>query len=78
VTGGLFVLGSIHTELTALLEDRNAPLYNRTTDAVEVSHLDISSVLEILREHGTASPSKLLMLWNLFGNCSRGVLPRMT
>jgi len=66
VTGGLFVLGSIHTELTALLEDRNTPLYNRTTDVVEVSHLDISSVLEILREHGTASPSKLLMLWNLF------------
>jgi len=29
VTGGLFVLGSIHTELTALLDNRSAPLYNR-------------------------------------------------
>jgi uncharacterized protein len=66
VRGGLFVLGSIHTELTALLEDRNAPLYNRTTDVVEVSHLDISSVLEILRKHSDAKPSRLLMLWNLF------------
>ncbi len=66
VPGGLFVLGSIHTELTTLLEDRNAPLYNRTTDVVEVGHLDIGSVLEILREHSDASPARLLMLWNLF------------
>ena len=32
VTGGLIVLGSIHTEMVALLEDRTAPLYNRVTD----------------------------------------------
>ena len=31
VTGGLIVLGSIHTEMVALLEDRTAPLYNRVT-----------------------------------------------
>lgn len=31
VTGGLLVLGSLHSELVALLEDRSAPLYNRTT-----------------------------------------------
>lgn len=66
VRGGLFVLGSIHTELVAMLEDRAAPLYSRTTDHLEVDHLDIASVLSILREHATASPKQLLFLWNLF------------
>lgn len=66
VRGGLFVLGSIHTELTSLLEDRNAPLYNRVTDVIELGHLDIASVLEILRAHSDAAPERLLCLWNLF------------
>jgi uncharacterized protein len=66
VTGGLFVLGSLHTELVALLEDRDAPLYNRTTDQIELDHLDIASVLEIIRNHADATPERLLFLWNLF------------
>ncbi len=66
VAGGLFVLGSIHTEMVALLEDRGAPLYNRTTDHIELDHLDIAAVLELLREHADDSPERLLFLWNLF------------
>lgn len=64
--GGLLVLGSIHTEMAALLEDRSAPLFNRTTDELDVTHLDIASVLEILRAHGAADMETLLFLWNLF------------
>ena len=64
--GGLIVLGSIHTEMDALLENRSAPLYNRTTDEINLSHLDISSVLEILREHADPDPERLLFLWTLF------------
>lgn len=66
VRGGLFVLGSLHTELVALLEDRSAPLYNRTTDNIELDHLDIASVLQILVNHGDRDPMRLLFLWNLF------------
>lgn len=66
VTGGLFVLGSLHTEMTALLEDRRAPLYNRTTDTIELGHLDVAAILEILRAHADTDPSRLLLLWNLF------------
>lgn len=66
VPGGLFVLGSIHTELVALLEDRTAPLYNRTTDHVELGHLDVASVRSILMEHADTDPERLLFLWNLF------------
>lgn len=66
VPGGLLVLGSIHTEMAALLQERHAPLYNRTTDELELDHLDVESVLEILAQHATADPERLLFLWTLF------------
>jgi uncharacterized protein len=52
--------------LTALLDDRNAPLYNRATDTIDVGHLDVASVLEILRAHANDCPARLLRFWNLF------------
>jgi len=66
VQGGLIVLGSIHTEIVALLEDRTAPLYNRVTDTINLTHLDIGSILSILKDHAEPSPQHLLFLWNLF------------
>ena len=66
VKGGLIVLGPLHTEMTALLEDRDAPLFNRTTDRLELGHLDVASILEILRTHADQDPYRLLFLWNLF------------
>jgi AAA+ ATPase superfamily predicted ATPase len=66
VTGGMIVLGSIYTEMMALLEDRTAPLYNRITDAIDLTHLDINSILAILRDHADTAPERLLFLWNLF------------
>jgi hypothetical protein len=52
--------------MAALLEDRSAPLYNRVTDTLDLGHLDIASVLAILREHSDPSPERLLFLWTLF------------
>ena len=66
VAGGLIVLGSIYTEMTAMLEDRTAPLYNRITDTIDLTHLDINSILAILRDHADTKPERLLFLWNLF------------
>jgi len=66
VRGGLIVLGSIHTEMMALLEDRTAPLYNRVTDTIQLTHLDIASILLILKDHAEPTPERLLFLWNLF------------
>jgi len=66
VPGGLIALGSLHAEMTALLEDRDAPLFNRTTDTLELGHLDIGSLLEMLRVHADDDPARLLFLWNLF------------
>ena len=36
--GGLFVLGSIHTEMTAILEDQDSPLFNRVTNRISIDH----------------------------------------
>ncbi|MGZ3457273.1 MAG: ATP-binding protein [Archangium sp.] len=66
VPGGLIVLGSLHTEMEALLEERNAPLYNRITDDLDLGHLDIASLLEMLAVHADTAPARLLFLWNLF------------
>lgn len=66
IPGGLIVLGSLHAEMTALLEDRDAPLFNRATDTLELGHLDIGSLLEMLRVHADDDPARLLFLWNLF------------
>lgn len=66
IPGGLIVLGSLHAEMTAMLENRDAPLFNRTTDSLELGHLDTASVLEILRTHADNDPLRLLFLWNLF------------
>ena len=51
---------SLRAEMTALLEDRHAPLFNRTPDTLELGHLDIASVLEILRAHADDDPQRLL------------------
>jgi AAA+ ATPase superfamily predicted ATPase len=66
VPGGLVALGSIYTEMMALLEDRTAPLYNRITDEIDLTHLDIASVIAILKDHADPTPERLLFLWNLF------------
>ncbi len=66
VRGGLIVLGSVHTEMMALLEDRTAPLYNRVTDTLDLTHLDIGSILLILQDHAAPTPERLLFLWSLF------------
>ena len=66
VAGGLIVLGSIHTEMTALLEDRAAPLFNRATDSLDLTHLDLAAVLDLLREQADDSPERLLFLWTMF------------
>lgn len=66
VRGGLIVLGSLHAELVKLLDDRSAPLYNRTTDALDLVHLDVGSLLELLDAHADRQPERLLFLWSLF------------
>lgn len=65
-SGGLFVLGSIHTEMTAILEDRASPLFNRVTHRIEVGHWDFATLLEMFDAHKVTDPGQRLFLWSLF------------
>lgn len=64
--GGLFVLGSIHTEMSAILEDRNAPLFSRITDKVKLEHWDSETLFEMFEAHDITDPAQQLFLWSLF------------
>lgn len=64
--GGIFVLGSIHTELTAILEDRASPLFNRVTHRLHLGHWDFETLFEMFARHGIADPHHRLFLWSLF------------
>lgn len=65
-TGGLFVLGSIHTEMTAVLEDRASALFNRITHRIDLGHWDFETIFEMFDAHGIIDPAHRLFLWSLF------------
>ena len=65
-SGGIFVLGSIHTEMTAILEDQSSPLFNRVTDRIHLEHWDFETLFEMLEAHDISSPQHWLFLWSLF------------
>jgi AAA+ ATPase superfamily predicted ATPase len=64
--GGLFVLGSIHTEMSAILDDRHSPLFNRITDRIELGHWDFATLFEMFDAHEVRDPEQRLFLWSLF------------
>jgi len=64
--GGLFVLGSIHTEMTAILEDQASPLFNRVTHRIQVGHWDHETLFEMFDAHGVTDAHQRLFLWSLF------------
>ena len=65
--GGLVLLGSVQTEMEALLDDRRAPLFGRTTFDLTLGPWDLRTVFEVCGDHGAASPERTLTLWTLFG-----------
>ena len=64
--GGIFVLGSIHTEMTALLEDRSSPLYARVTDRMALDHWDFRTLFQVFDDQAVTTPQDWLSLWGLF------------
>ncbi|HER26363.1 MAG TPA: ATP-binding protein, partial [Rhodospirillales bacterium] len=83
--GGLIVLGSIHTEMIAILDDRTSPLFNRVTHRITVGHWDFETLFEMFATHGINDPKQWLFLWSLFEGVPKfyrdcfdqGVLARM-
>jgi AAA+ ATPase superfamily predicted ATPase len=63
--GGLILLGSIQSEMDALLADRRAPLFGRATAVLDLDHLDASVTAHILATHSTLTGERLLFFWTL-------------
>ncbi len=64
--GGLFVLGSLQSEMNALLDDKSAPLYGRVTAQIRLDHWDFEDLLSMLEGQGVVVPSQWLTLWSFF------------
>jgi AAA+ ATPase superfamily predicted ATPase len=64
--GGLFVLGSLHSEMSALLEDRAAPLYGRVTAQLKLDHWDFEDLMTVFRSQEMLAPTQWLTLWTFF------------
>ena len=65
--GGLLLLGSVQTEMEALLDDRQAPLFGRKTFDIALQPWELSTVFEVAENHGAGGPARCLTLWTLFG-----------
>ncbi len=64
--GGLFVLGSIQSEMEALLNDKAAPLYGRLTAQRHLDHWDFQDLQEVFAAHAIGDPYQWLTLWCFF------------
>ncbi len=64
--GGLFVLGSLQSEMNALLDDKAAPLYGRITAQIRLDHWDFADLMDVFRQHVIEDPRQWLTLWSFF------------
>lgn len=64
--GGLFVLGSLQSEMNALLDDKAAPLYGRITAQLKLDHWDFQDLSAVFRSQDIDQPSQWLTLWTFF------------
>lgn len=64
--GGLFVLGSLQSEMNALLDDKAAPLYGRITAQIRLDHWDFADLMDVFRHHAIQDPRQWLTLWTFF------------
>lgn len=64
--GGLFVLGSLLSEMNALLDDKGAPLYGRVTAQIRLDHWDFEDLLSVFASQRITLPAQWLTLWTFF------------
>ena len=64
--GGLVVLGSLQSEMNALLDDRSAPLYGRVTAQIRLDHWDFEDLLSVFASQEIRRPDQWLTLWTFF------------
>ena len=65
--GGLILLGSVQTEMEALLASRQAPLFGRRTFSINLDPWTVGTVFDVCADQGASDPERCLTLWTLFG-----------
>ena len=66
--GKLVLLGSVQTQMAAMLQDPREPLYGRTDFSIPLGPWDLGTVFEVCGDLGRAGPpAASLTLWTLFG-----------
>lgn len=66
-SGGLIVMGSVQSEMEALLADRRAPLFGRLTFSLNLGPWDLRTVFEVCDQHAEGDLDRCLTLWTLLG-----------
>lgn len=64
--GGLFVLGSLQSDMSALLDDRAAPLFGRISAQIKLDHWDFCDLMAMFRSQACETPAQWLTLWTFF------------
>ena len=65
--GGLIVMGSVQSQMEAMLADRRAPLFGRLTFSLDLDPWDLRTVFEVCDRHAEGDLQRCLTLWTLFG-----------
>jgi uncharacterized protein len=52
--------------MSALLEDKAAPLYGRITAQLRLDHWDFGDLMTVFRSQGVDTPAEWLTLWTFF------------
>ena len=66
-TGGLILMGSVQSEMEAMLQDRRAPLFGRPTFNMNLGPWSLETIFEVCADQRISGASRWLTLWTLFG-----------
>ena len=65
--GKLVLLGSVQTQMAAMLQDPREPLYGRTDFSIPLGPWDLATIFQVCDDLGVRDPRRILTLWTLFG-----------
>ena len=64
--GLLMVIGSINSMMRRIFEDADQPLYGRLSGSFLLKNFPLSTIEEILEDHGVNDPDSLLFFYSIF------------
>jgi uncharacterized protein len=66
LNGLLIVIGSINSMMRHVFENSNQPLYGRLSGSFLLGHFSLTTIREILADHGLKGNSQLLLFYSIF------------